>query len=39
MTGPREKLLLLESDTILFNENNISTIYKNFITKYDNPEP
>jgi hypothetical protein len=39
MTGPREKLLLLKSDTIILNENNFSTMYKNFITKYDNPEP
>ena len=39
MTGSREKLLLLESDTIFFNEKNFSTMYKNFITKYDNPEP
>jgi hypothetical protein len=39
MTGPREKLLLLESDTIILNENNFSTMYKNFLTKYDNPEP
>jgi len=39
MTGSREKLLLLESDTIFFNENNFSTMYKNFLTKYDTPEP
>jgi hypothetical protein len=39
MTGSREKFLLLESDIIFFNENNFSTMYKNFITKYDNPEP
>src|SRR5438270_3124 len=35
MTGSREKLLLLESDTIFFNEKNFSTMYKNFITKYE----
>ena len=39
MTGSREKFLLLESDIIFFNEKNFSTMYKNFITKYDNPEP
>ena len=38
MTGSREKILL-GSDTIFFNENNFLTMYKNFLTKYDNPEP
>jgi hypothetical protein len=39
MTGPREKLLLLESNTTILNEKNFPIMYKNFITKYDNPEP
>jgi hypothetical protein len=39
MASPREKLLLLESDATILNENNSLTMYKNFLTKYDNPEP
>jgi hypothetical protein len=39
MASPREKLLLLESDATILNENNFLTMYKNFLTKYDNPEP
>jgi hypothetical protein len=39
MAGSREKFFFLGSDTIFFNENNFLTMYKNFITKYDNPEP
>ena len=39
MASPREKLLLLESDTTILNENNFLAMHKNFLTKYDNPEP
>jgi hypothetical protein len=39
MTSPRDKLLFFESDTAILNENNFPIMYKNFLTKYDNPEP
>ena len=40
MTSPHNKLLLLlfESDITILN-NNFPIMYKNFLTKYDNPEP
>jgi hypothetical protein len=39
MTSPRDKLLLFELDTTILNENNFPFLHKNFLTKYDNPEP
>ena len=38
MTSPRDKLLF-ELDTSILNENNFPFMYKNFLTKYDTPEP